>query len=70
MWIGLGIFLIVVGAILSFAVNVDIPFISDDVLGWILIIAGIAAIILSFLAQGQRQRARSEVVVDEVHREV
>jgi len=63
MWIGLGIFLLVVGAILTFAVDVNIPGITDDVLGWILMIAGILAIILSFIAQGQRQRSTSEHVV-------
>ena len=71
MWIGLGIFLVVVGAILTFAVQVNIPGVSDDTLGWILMIAGLAAIILSFILQAQRQRTRHEVVRDEhVEREV
>ncbi|CAI9404290.1 MULTISPECIES: DUF6458 family protein [Aestuariimicrobium] len=65
MWIGLGIFLVVVGAILTFAVQVNIPGVSDNTLGWILMIAGVAAIILSFILQAQRQRTRHEVVRDE-----
>ncbi len=41
MGIGLGIFLIVVGAILLFALKVDIPFFTDDTLGIILLVAGV-----------------------------
>jgi len=48
MYIGLGIVLIVLGAILAFALNIDIPGISDDTLGYILMIAGVLAILLSF----------------------
>ena len=56
MAIGLGIVLIVIGAILSFAINVDIPGVSDDVLGYILIAAGLLAIILSFAMRGRVNR--------------
>ena len=54
MSIGLGIVLIVIGAILAFALNVDIPGVGDDTLGWILIIAGVLAILLSFAFRGRR----------------
>jgi hypothetical protein len=54
MYIGLGIVLIVIGAILVFALNIDIPGVGDDALGWILIIAGALAIILSFAFRGRR----------------
>ena len=40
MGIGVGIVLIVIGAILLFALNVNLPFVSDDTLGIILIVAG------------------------------
>jgi hypothetical protein len=56
MYIGLGIFLIVIGAILVFALNIDIPGVGDDTLGWILILAGALAIVLS-LALASRRRA-------------
>jgi hypothetical protein len=56
MYIGLGIFLIVIGAILVFALNIDIPGVGDDTLGWILILAGALAIVLS-LALANRRRA-------------
>lgn len=59
MWIGLGIVLIVIGAVLNWALNVDVPLISDGILGWILIVAGIAAILFSFIAQAQRNRVHT-----------
>lgn len=70
MWIGLGIFLLAIGAILTFAVNINIPYISDDVLGWILMACGLLAIVLSFVAQSQRQHVSSEHVVRETHQDV
>ncbi len=55
MYIGLGIVLIVLGAILAFALDIDLPGIEDDTLGWILIIAGALAIILSFALANRRR---------------
>ena len=46
MGIGIGIVLIVLGAIFLFALNVDIPFFTDDTLGIILIVAGVIALIV------------------------
>lgn len=54
MYIGLGIVLIVIGAILAFALNIDIPGVGDDTLGYILMAAGLLAIILSFAFRGRR----------------
>ncbi len=58
MGIGLGILLLVVGAILLFAVNVNIPYVSDDTLGVILIVAGALAIILALVLNAQRSRTK------------
>jgi uncharacterized membrane protein HdeD (DUF308 family) len=58
MGIGLGIVLIVVGAILVFALNVNLPFVSDDTLGIILIVAGVIALILALVMQQQRNRTK------------
>jgi uncharacterized membrane protein HdeD (DUF308 family) len=58
MGIGLGIVLIVVGAILLFALNIDMPFVSDDTLGIILIVAGVIAVILALVMNAQRGRTR------------
>ena len=55
MYIGLGIVLIVIGAILAFALDIDLPGIEDDTLGWILIVAGILAILLSFAYANRRR---------------
>lgn len=58
MGIGIGIVLIVVGAILLWALNVNLPFVSDDTLGIILIVAGILAIILALVMNAQRSRTK------------
>jgi len=58
MGIGIGIVLIVVGAILLWAVQADLPFVSDDTLGIILIVAGILAVILALLMNAQRSRTK------------
>ena len=58
MGIGLGILLIVIGAILLFALNVNLPFFSDDTLGMILIGAGVLMIILVLVLNSQRRRTR------------
>lgn len=58
MGIGAGIVLIVIGAILLFAVQADLPFVSDDTLGIILIVGGILAIVLVLVLNAQRTRTR------------
>ena len=58
MGIGTGIVLIVIGAILLFALNVNLPFVSDDTLGIILIVAGVATVILALVMNAQRGRTR------------
>jgi uncharacterized membrane protein HdeD (DUF308 family) len=58
MGIGIGIVLIVVGAILLWALNVNLPFFSDDTLGIILIVAGVLAIILALVLNAQRSRTK------------
>ena len=58
MGIGLGIVLIVIGAIFLFALNVNIPFVSDNTLGLILIIAGVIALVAALVMQSQRGRTK------------
>ncbi len=58
MGIGIGILLIVLGLIFMFALNVNIPFFSDDVLGVVLLVAGILAIVLGLIMNAQRSRTR------------
>lgn len=56
MGIGVGVLLIVVGAIIAFAIDVEIAGVDNFVLGWILILGGILAIVLGFFMQAQRSR--------------
>ena len=58
MGIGGGIVLIVIGAILMFALDFDLPGFSDDTLGLILMVAGVAVILIVLVLQAQRNRTR------------
>lgn len=50
MYIGLGIILLVIGLIFVLnVITVDLQFIDDGALGWILVIAGVLAIVLSLV---------------------
>jgi hypothetical protein len=49
MGLGVGIFLIAVGAILTFAVNTSSSSIDIDTVGWILMGVGLASVLLSLL---------------------
>jgi len=66
MGIGLGVVLIVIGAIFLWALDVDLSFVEDDTLGIILIVAGILAIVLALVVNQQRSRNRTTHV--EEHR--
>ena len=54
MYIGLGIFLIVVGAILAFALNASVDAVNLGVIGWICMAAGVLAILLSLVMTNRR----------------
>jgi uncharacterized membrane protein HdeD (DUF308 family) len=58
MGIGLGILLVIVGLVLMFAVNVNIPYVSDNTLGLILLIGGVLAIVLALVMNAQRSRTK------------
>lgn len=59
MGIGSGIFLFVVGAILAFAVNVQVAWINLDLVGYLLMGAGVVVFIISLVLVLRR---RSSVV--------
>ena len=61
MGIGLGIVLIALGAILYWAVDVDIPGIEDSTLGMILMIVGVLALVLGLVMNAQRGRTKHVV---------
>ncbi|HEV8055688.1 MAG TPA: DUF6458 family protein [Nocardioidaceae bacterium] len=57
MGIGLGVVLLVIGLILALDVlNVGTTFVDEGPLGWILVAAGVLAIILAFVMNAQRNR--------------
>ncbi|GHS84886.1 hypothetical protein AGMMS50218_00990 [Actinomycetota bacterium] len=76
MYVGLGVFLLVVGAVLAFAVDASVAGIDLTAVGWILMAGGLLAIILS-LALTRRtgyssrrvstRDPRTGTAVDEVH---
>jgi hypothetical protein len=49
MGLGVGIFLIAVGAILTFAVNASSSAVNVDAVGWILMGVGLVSVLLSLL---------------------
>ena len=66
MWIGTGIFLVAVGAILKFAVDDTISGVELATVGVILMIAGIALTLISLLYAGMhRNRAVAPVATRE-----
>ena len=65
MGIGLGIVLVVAGAILYWAVSADIPGVNDNTLGIILMVVGALAIVLALIQTQQLQRRRNTTVVDD-----
>ncbi|MCA0292711.1 MAG: DUF6458 family protein [Actinobacteria bacterium] len=57
MWVGLGIFLLVVGAILSFAVRDSIDAVDLTMIGYILMGGGALAVLLSLIMGSRRTAA-------------
>lgn len=68
MSIGAGILLFVIGAVLAFAVDVDIPGIEDNTLGYILMLAGVLVAVLS-LAMTRRTHRTTAVTHDSAGRQ-
>lgn len=63
MTIGTGIVLIVIGAILTFAINVEIEAVNLDLIGYILMGAGAVVVILGLIMLTVR-RGRSAGTID------
>src|SRR5262245_35258582 len=75
MGIGASVFLIAVGAILTFALNVNVGILDLDVVGWILMAAGAVGLVVTMLIWGGRRRSvvttqPTEVRRVEEHRDV
>lgn len=64
------ILLIVVGAILTFATNIHVQGVNLDIIGWILMIAGGAGLVLAFFQEAiWSERSRRREVAAEERRE-
>lgn len=62
MGIGLGVVLLVLGAVLLFdVVNVGTAWVDGGALGWILVAAGALAIVLALVTNAQRARTKHTV---------
>lgn len=65
MGIGLGVLLFVIGAILRWAINVNISHVNDNALGIILMVVGAIAVILALIQTEQLRRRRDTIVRDD-----
>jgi Domain of unknown function (DUF6458) len=65
MGIGVSIFLIALGAILTFAVNASVSGVDINTIGVILMIAGALGLIVTLLVWGPRRNAARGGVVEE-----
>jgi hypothetical protein len=69
MGIGASIFLIAVGAILAFALDLAVGGVNLDMVGWILMGAGVLGLLWSLIAMNSAGTRRDVVVEeDRVHR--
>jgi Na+/proline symporter len=62
MGIGVGIFLIALGAILTFAVKVKVSGLDLHAVGWVLMIAGVGGLVLFFYFWNRRRTVRPVAV--------
>jgi hypothetical protein len=65
MGIGGSIFLIAMGAILAFAVEFDVGWLDINVVGWVLMIAGFAGLVLTIWFWQNRRRTIVQPTVHE-----
>ena len=56
MGIGVSVFLLAVGAILAFAVNAQVAGVDIQVIGWILMAAGVVGLLMTLLVFAPRRR--------------
>jgi hypothetical protein len=66
MGIGISVFLIALGAILTFALNLRIGVLDIDIVGWILMAAGVIGLIMTTVVWGPRRRSVVRRGPDEV----
>ncbi|MBB1510398.1 MULTISPECIES: DUF6458 family protein [unclassified Tessaracoccus] len=64
MRIGSGIILMAIGAILVWAVDAEVPYVSLDIIGYILIAAGVIGLIWALLASQRTRVTEARTVQD------
>ncbi|GAA4868264.1 DUF6458 family protein [Serinicoccus chungangensis] len=64
MGIGLGIFLLVVGAVLTFAIDTVVQGVNLTMVGYILMAAGVLSLLLGLVMNTQRTNTTHREVVD------
>lgn len=64
MALGTGIFLIVVGAVLSFGVKDNVDWVNMPVVGYICMGAGVIALVLSLIMNAQRSKTTHREVIE------
>jgi Domain of unknown function (DUF6458) len=64
MGIGVSVFLIAIGAILTFATDLSVSGLNLDIVGVVLMVAGLIGLLMTLLVWGPRRRAVDETVVD------
>ena len=65
MGIGSGIALFVVGAIVTWAININLPYVADYALGVILMAAGAVWFVVALIMHLQHRRERERVVTEQ-----
>lgn len=65
MGIGGSIFLIAIGLILAIATNISVSGFDLDVVGWILVAAGVLGLVMTTMIWGPRRRAVATDYVEE-----
>jgi hypothetical protein len=58
MGVALGVILVLAGAIIYWALNLNLDFVNDETLGIILMVVGVLAIVLSLVMNAQRNRTK------------
>jgi hypothetical protein len=54
MGLGTGIVLVALGAVLTWALDVDLPYVDDDALGALLLVVGVVAVVVTAVMHAQR----------------
>ena len=65
MGIGASIFLIALGLILALAVEFDVAGLNIEIIGWILVLAGIVGLVMTMFIWGPRRRAGRPDIIEE-----